>query len=107
MSQRDAYRVTIRHNLVVAIEAVRVPQTQFPDQTNLEISAQLARNHMTKGCIDGEYVFGSVDDAKDFAVLSLDFGRLLFEKALSDVKLHNFYANSSWYNARVLPSPGE
>jgi hypothetical protein len=106
MSQREAYRVIIRYNLVVAVELVRVPEAQFADPTNLEVSAQLARNHMSNGCIDGEYFFGSLDDAKDFAVLSLDFARLLCEKTLSDVKSHNFYAKSSWYNSRTPPSPG-
>jgi hypothetical protein len=104
MNQRDAYRVVIKHNLVVAIEQVSIPEAEFANPTNLEVSAQLARNHMTSGCVDGEYLFGSLDDAKDFAVLSLDFARLLCEKALNDVKSHNFYANPSWYNARV-PSP--
>jgi hypothetical protein len=104
MTLQDAYCVTIRHNVVVNVEPVSVTTELLANASKLAVSSQLARNHQTHGCIDGEYLFGSLDDAKDFAVLSLDFARLLLEKSVDGLKKHNFYANNSWRNPHV-PRP--
>jgi hypothetical protein len=101
MSSRDAYRVTIHSNIVVDVEPVRLDEALLENESNLEVGSQLARNNQENGCIDGEYLFGSLDDAKDFAVLSLDFVRLLVEKSLGGLKANNFYANPFWRNPYV------
>ena len=111
MNDDDVYRVTIRHNLVIAVEPIRIAKPLPPGLTNLEIGRQLTRNHMENGCIDGEYLFKSMHDARDFAVLSLEFARLLFEKAHDHLKSYNFYVAPTWRNPvwppHGTPPPGD
>lgn len=74
-------------------------------ETNLEAGTQLAQRNQQFGCLDGEYLFASLHDAKDFALLSLEFTRLLMEKSIEGVKAHNFYATPAWVNPHVYRGP--
>ena len=91
----EAYRVTIRQNLVIRIEKVA---DGAPGPDNLNAGTRLAMNHRENGCIDGEYDFSSIHSAKDFAVLSLDFIKRLASRNLEDLEAHNFYAEPKWEN---------
>jgi len=91
----EAYRVVIRHNLVIRLE--KVPDGR-PGDDNLAAGTRLAMNHQKNGCIDGNYDFSSMHTAKDFAVLSLDFVRKLAEKNQANLEGHNFYEEPTWIN---------
>ena len=91
----EAYRVTIRQNLVIRIAKVA---DGTPGTDNLSNGTRLAMNHQRNGCIDGEYDFSSIHSAKDFAVLSLDFVKRLASRNLEDLQAHNFYADPTWDN---------
>lgn len=99
--RREAYRVTIRHNLVVGVAKV---DDGDPGEDNLAAGTRLAMNHQRHGCIDGEYDFSSIHTAKDFAVLSLDFTRKLADKSLAELEAHNFYAEPAWLNGLLSGS---
>lgn len=97
----EAYRVTIRHNMVLGV--AKVPDGD-PGEDNLAAGTRLAMNHQRNGCIDGDYDFSSIHTAKDFAVLSLDFVVKLAEKGRADLEAHNFYAEPAWVNGLVSGS---
>jgi len=101
MTWRDAYRVVIASNTVVRVEPVRLAIDTKVAESNLEAGTQLAQRNQRFGRLDGEYLFASLHDAKDFALLSLDFVRLLLEKSIERLKAHNFYAASTWQNPHV------
>ena len=92
----EAYRVTIRQNLVIRISKVA---DGSPGTDNLSAGTRLAMNHQSNGCIDGEYDFSSIHIAKDFALLSLDFVKRLASRSLEDLQTHNFYAEPTWENS--------
>ena len=102
---QEVVRVRVRNNIVQDIEPCRVESTKSVPTSNLEVGTLLARNNQANGCIDGDYDFLSVHDAKDFAVLCLEFSKLLLERALASVKAHNFYNQAQWLN-RDLPHAG-
>ncbi len=105
MTWRDVYRVVIASNTVVRVEPVRLASDTKVAETNLEAGTQLAQRNQQFGCLDGEYLFASLHDAKDFALLSLEFTRLLMEKSIEGVKAHNFYATPAWVNPHVYRGP--
>lgn len=92
----EAYRVSIRNNLVFRIERVADGR---PADDNLTAGTLLAMNHQRAGCIDGDYDFTSIHTAKDFAVLSLDFVEKLAIKCRQDLEAYNFYSEPAWQNA--------
>ena len=100
----EAYRVTIRQNLVIRIEKVA---DGAPGPDNLSAGTGLAMNHQRNGCIDGEYDFSSIHSAKDFAVLSLDFIKRLASRNLENLEVHNFYAKPTWENPLTAGRQGE
>lgn len=98
----EAYRVVIRHNLVVRVG--KVPDGN-PDADNLSAGTRLAMNHRKNGCIDGDYDFASIHTAKDFAVLSLDFTQRLANRNRDGLEAHNFYAEETWENPLTAGGP--
>ena len=101
MTWRDGYRVVIVGNTVVRVEPVRLDVETKVAESNLEAGTQLAQRNQRFGRLDGEYLFASLHDAKDFALLSLEFTRLLMEKSIEGVKAHNFYATPAWVNPHI------
>ena len=91
----EAYRVVIRHNLVIRVGKV---SDGNPESDNLSAGTRLAMNHQRNGCIDGDYDFTSIHTAKDFAVLSLDFTQRLANRNRDDLEAHNFYTDETWEN---------
>ena len=81
----EAYRVTIRQNLVIRIAKVA---DGTPGTDNLSNGTRLAMNHQRNGCSDGEYDFSSIHSAKDFAVLSLDFIKRLASRTSGSAGNH-------------------
>ena len=95
----ENYRVAIRHNLVVLLKKV---DDGSPEPDNLSAGRRLALAYQDNGCIDGDYDFTSIHNAKDFAVLSLDFVKRLASKNLEDLESHNFFSDPTWKNPLVL-----
>jgi hypothetical protein len=81
----ETYVVVVRHNLVCAIEPAREPPPEGIPATPLEVSSQLAANHLANGCIDGSYYFTDTMHARTFAELCLEFTKALVEKRLAAV----------------------
>ena len=102
MERERVYRVVVAHNLVSAVESIEVPAPSGISRENLEVTLQLATNFRAQGCIDGEYLFTSVHQAKDFAMVALDFVKKLTEKSEQGLAAHNFYSEPDWRN----PSAG-
>lgn len=105
MIDREAYRVTVRHNLLVSVGPTKLPAGETLPESNLAVGSALARNNLEKGCIDGDYHFASVHDAKDFAALCLEFVRLLLERSQASLTACNFYSEPHWLNPH-LPAAG-
>jgi len=101
MAVACAYRVTVRHNLVLGVESIDAMSDQELPTDNLEVTLTLAQNYRQNGCIDGEYLFSSVHQAKDFALVALDFVKKLTEKSEHVLSEHNFYAEPDWRNSLV------
>ncbi|MBI1384398.1 MAG: hypothetical protein GC150_05765 [Rhizobiales bacterium] len=74
------YHVIIRHNLVVAIEAVPIAPGARREDDPLAVTSRLAANHQANGCLDGTYELADVEAARHFARLSLDFAARMIEK---------------------------
>jgi hypothetical protein len=94
------YRVTIRHNVVVAIDVVAVAGAAKPEDDPLAISSLLAANHRQNGCLDGEYRLSDAEAARYFAHLSLDFTKCLVEKAIESLEARSI-AGTGWTNPYV------
>lgn len=83
---RTVFEVIVRHNAVQAIRrSPRAPGMHVPE-SNLEVTAELARNHRQHGCIDGCYRFDDPERARSFAVLALDFVKRLIEKRIKQIE---------------------
>ena len=103
MTSKRAYRVVVRHNLVVAVESIEVPPDTELAEDNLSVSLKLAENFRLNGSVDGDYLFAGVNRAKDFALVALDFVNKLTEKSEHGLSQHNFYEAPTWSNASVGP----
>ena len=93
-----AYRVRIRHNVVVAIDGVTTAEAISIPDTKLEVTSQLAANNQANGCIDGDYYFADVKLARHFAKLSLDYLRRLIEKSEEAVEALVPEPDTIWRN---------
>jgi hypothetical protein len=80
------YVVTVRNNLVVAIEHASDDDGAVVPETTLEVGTQLADNYRGNGCIDGRYHFDNPQRARIFATLCLEFTRALIDRRLTVVK---------------------
>jgi len=81
------YRVVIRNNLVCSIDRLEhLNSRQRLLATNLEAGAAIARHNLENGRIDGEYCFGEFEQAKAFAMLSLEFIEKSIEAKLTILK---------------------
>ena len=101
MAVACAYRVAIRHNLVLGVESIDLAGGAELPADNLEVTLKLAENYRKNGCIDGEYLFSSINRAKDFALVALDFVKRLMEKSEQGLSAHNFYTEPDWLNPSV------
>ncbi len=96
MNDDSVFRITVKHNLVSAVE--RVPSNTdivIPD-SKLEVSTQLARNHQEYGCLDGQYYFSDAEQAKCFSVLCLGFVKKLIERAIETLENRDFRRDPDW-----------
>jgi len=78
--------VTVRGNLVCAIEQAAADAGAAAGGTPLEIASALATNFAHHGCIDGAYAFANRERAKVFARLCLKFGSALIERRLEIIE---------------------
>ena len=68
------YKVVIQSNLVRAItHKKRLECDDTLLESNLDAGIALASNNRVNACIDGDYWFRDFEQAKSFAILSLDF----------------------------------
>jgi len=96
MNDDAVLRVTVRHNLVCAVERVPADDNVVIPESKLAVSTQLARNHQENGCLDGEYYFSDPEQAKTFAVLCLDFAKKLTERAIDELEKRDFRRDADW-----------
>ena len=101
MADEQVYRVRIKHNVVIAIERTRREDNMPVGETNLQIGAQLARNNLQNGCLDGDYFFDGANGAKEFALVSIDFLQKLLGKAQESIDNQNFHTSPDWTNPIV------
>ncbi len=93
----SAYRVIIRHNIVVAIEAVAVSDAAIVASDALAVSSKLAQNNRRNGCLDGEYMVRDGEAARFFAHLSLDFVKRTAEKSIEHLESVSI-SEAGWIN---------
>jgi len=103
MTSAEAYRVRIRHNVVVAIEPCDAAEATHVPETKLEVTSQLAANNQANGCIDGDYFFADAKLARHFAKLALDYLRRLIEKSEEGVEAWSAEVADEWHNP-LFPS---
>ena len=96
MSEEPIYRVTVKHNLVCAVERVAAAAHIDVPDSKLEVSTQLARNHQENGCLDGQYYFSDPEQARTFSVLCLDFVAKLIERATESLQDRDFGRDPDW-----------
>ncbi len=104
MERERVYRVVVCNNLVTAVESIEVAAPSGISGENLEVTLQLAGNYRGNGSVDGEYLFTSIHQAKDFALVALDFVKRLMEKSEQGLNAHNFYSEPNWHNPSAGPS---
>ena len=81
----EVFVVNVRQNIVASIHKEQLT-SDFPlPSTRLEIASQLAENYQRHGCIDGVYRFESVERARVFAILCLEFVQALISKRLDQL----------------------
>ncbi len=76
------WHVTVKGNLVCAIEPAPPGADAAAGGTPLEIGSALAANFARQGCIDGSYAFADREGARTFAQLCLGFAKALLERRL-------------------------
>ena len=98
------FRVRVRANVVCELSAVPWRPDLVVPESKLEVSTQLAQNHQSRGCIDGDYHFADVDTAKFFAVLCQDFVKRLVDKTAAELERLRAAPEQAWRNPLVSPA---
>jgi hypothetical protein len=103
MSEKRAFLVSVRHNLVCEVGVVLdVPEVDIP-ATKLDVSAQLAAGHQARGCIDGDYYFIDSATARRFAFICQDFVKKMVDRTMIELEEGRFMPEEySWRNP-LLP----
>ncbi|MCL4765841.1 MAG: hypothetical protein KJZ80_06405 [Hyphomicrobiaceae bacterium] len=91
------YRVVVRSNLVVSVDPLGVAPDVDIAATPLEVSSLLARNHQSRGCLDGVYFVPDAEMARQVAALSLDFMAKLVEKSIASLNAATLHPDG-WRN---------
>lgn len=81
------YRVVIAGNLVCAIRRLTDPGASV-HPTPLDAASRLAAAFQANGAIDGEYDFDSLERARVFARLCLDFTARLVARRSEELERH-------------------
>ena len=97
MNEDSVLRVSVKHNLVCAIERVPADENIVIPDSKLAVSTQLARNHQENGCLDGKYYFSDPEQAKTFSILCLDFAKKLTERAIDTLEKRDFRRDPDWF----------
>lgn len=102
-SQPRAYRVSVRQNLVTAIEPIARSEAHglAEDDDPLAVSSRLAQNNLENGCLDGDYDFVSFEAARHFAMLCLEYLKKLCEKSVTSVAGVDSNGERVWRNACI------
>lgn len=82
----DVIVVEVRHNLVTGMRKDRVSRDVPLPDSRLEIATELAENYRRNRCIDGLYRFATVERARVFAILCLEFVEALINKRLDRLR---------------------
>jgi hypothetical protein len=85
--QAVCFRVVIAGNLVCAIRRLSDPGASV-HPTPLDAASRLAAAFQASGSIDGEYDFDSLERARVFARLCLDFTARLVERRSAELERH-------------------
>jgi hypothetical protein len=106
MSDKRAFVVRVRHNLVCEVRPVEDASAIDIPATKLDVSAQLAASHRAKGCIDGDYHFEDCATARRFAFLCQDFVRKLVERTVTELEEARFMPDDYLWRNSLIPSLG-
>lgn len=85
MTVPEVWVVVVLHNLVVAIERARDPESVEVPATRLEVGTRLAAQFRATGSIDGHYAFDAHGRARMFATLCCEFVAALIERDRTEV----------------------
>jgi hypothetical protein len=91
---REVFVVEVRHNVVQSMVKERVANDLPLPATRLEIATQLTENYQQSGCIDGLYRFETVERARVFAILCLEFVQAVITRRLEE--LHKLRSGESF-----------
>lgn len=96
----EAYRVSVRQNLVTAIEPIARGEANdlAGDDDPLAVSSRLAENNLKNGRLDGDYDFVSFEAARHFAMLCLEYLKKLCEKSATSVAAVDANGERIWRN---------
>lgn len=99
----EAYRVSVRQNLVTAIAPIARSEAHglTADDDPLAVSSRLAQNNLENGCLDGDYDFVSFEAARQFAMLCLEYLKKLCEKSVTSVAGADGVGERAWRNACI------
>lgn len=103
----DAFKVQVRHNMVLNITGVASDEIAPGLDINnpLAVSTLLADNNKKNGNLDGDYFLGTFIDARDFACLCIGFQQALCEKSIESVQNAGSDGTQIWTNGFV-PNAG-
>ncbi|MGI9464814.1 MAG: hypothetical protein ACR2OM_12780, partial [Aestuariivirgaceae bacterium] len=107
MTTQRGFRVSVRSNVVIEIRPLDPGELQ-PErliEDPLDASTRLSQNNLANGCLDGEYDFGSIQTARFFATLCLEFMQKLCEKSLASAGKAASDGDEAWRNPHVPDKP--
>jgi len=107
MSEKRAFLVRVRHNLVYEVCPVEDASGMEIPATKLDVSAQLAASHRARGCIDGDYYFQDSATARRFAFLCQDFVKKLVERTVTELEEARFMPDDYHWRNSLIPSLGQ
>lgn len=110
MSEKGAFLVSVRHNLVCEVAPVEDASGIDIPPTKLDVSAQLAASHRERGCIDGDYFFDDSATARRFAFLCQDFIKKLVDRTVTELEEARFMPDDYFWRNALVPSlqrPGD
>ena len=90
MTEKPVYRVIVTDNLVCTLDRVEPSAEIETARDELDVSTRLSRNNLETGRLDGRYYFDDPEQARQFAILCLDFVKRLAERSIEAMERSDF-----------------
>ncbi len=100
----EIWRVRVRRNVVASISRIEFAEPRPAGDDPLTASTKLAGNNQRNGCLDGDYDFGSCENARHFAALCAGYLKNLCERTIEALADTPQGALPRWDNPFV-PTP--